>query len=128
MKCQSQLMQSVMRSWKVLFNRSAITPGPNDRYRAHIKQYGTKFLSMIPNGLRTGMTAKVTILSEQIEDALQIPSRGFRKKGQAYCLVAGEEQELELREIELGPNNMSHAVVRSGLGRRVRGNQPRSLS
>jgi multidrug efflux pump subunit AcrA (membrane-fusion protein) len=30
-------------------------------------------------------------------------------------LVAGEEQEIELREIELGPNNMSHAVVRSGL-------------
>jgi hypothetical protein len=30
-------------------------------------------------------------------------------------LVSGEEQKLELREIELGPNNMSHAVVRSGL-------------
>ena len=62
------------------------------------------------------MTAKVTILSELIEDALQIPLPAvFRKKGQAYCLVAGEEEELELREIELGPNNMSHAVVRSGL-------------
>ena len=30
-------------------------------------------------------------------------------------MIAGEEQELELREIELPPNNMSHAVVRSGL-------------
>ena len=88
-----------------------------DRYRAHIKEYGTKILiNDAPKGLRTGMTAKVTILSELIEDALQIPLPAvFRKKGQAYCLVAGEEEELELREIELGPNNMSHAVVRSGL-------------
>ena len=88
-----------------------------DRYRAHIKEYGTKIIIInAPKGLRTGMTAKVTILSELIENALQIPLPAvFRKKGQAYCLVAGEEQELELREIELGPNNMSHAVVRSGL-------------
>jgi multidrug efflux pump subunit AcrA (membrane-fusion protein) len=88
-----------------------------DRYRAHIKEYGTKIIIInAPKGLRTGMTAKVTILSELIEDALQIPLPAvFRKNGQAYCLVAGEEQELELREIELGPNNMSHAVVRSGL-------------
>ena len=88
-----------------------------DRYRAHIKEYGTKILiNDAPKGLRTGMTAKVTILSDLIEDALQIPLPAvFRKKGQAYCLVAGEDEELELREIELGPNNMSHAVVRSGL-------------
>lgn len=87
------------------------------RYRAHIKQYGTKVLiNDPPTGLRTGMTAKVTILSEQIEDALQIPLPAvFRKKGQAYCLVAGEEQQLTLRKIELGPINMSHAVVKSGL-------------
>ena len=88
-----------------------------DRYRAHIKEYGTKIIiNDAPKGLRTGMTAKVTILSDLIEDALQIPLPAvFRKKGQAYCLVSGEEQQLELREIELGPNNMSHAVVRSGL-------------
>jgi len=87
------------------------------RYRAHIKQYGTKILiNDPPTGLRTGMTAKVTIMSKLIEDALQIPLPAvFREKRQAYCLVAGEEQELELREIELGPNNTSHAVVRSGL-------------
>ena len=51
------------------------------------------------------MTAKVTILSELIEDALQIPHPRFSGKGQAYCLQR-EEQELELREIELGLNNI----------------------
>ena len=88
-----------------------------DRYRAHIKEYGTKIIiNDAPKGLRTGMTAKVTILSELIENALQIPLPAvFRKNGQAYCLIAGEEQEIELREILLGPNNMSHAVVKSGL-------------
>ena len=88
-----------------------------DRYRAHIKEYGTKIIiNDPPKGLRTGMTAKVTILSELIEEALQIPLPAvFRKKGKAYCLIAGEDQELELREIDLGPNNMSHAVVIAGL-------------
>ena len=88
-----------------------------DRYRAHIKEYGTKIIiNDPPKGLRTGMTAKVTILSELIEEALQIPLPAvFRKKGQAYCLIAGVDQELELREIDLGPNNMSHAVVVAGL-------------
>ena len=88
-----------------------------DRYRAHIKEYGTKIIiNDPPEGLRTGMTAKVTILSELIEDALQIPLPAvFRKKGQAYCLIAGVDEELELREIDLGPNNMSHAVVVAGL-------------
>jgi len=88
-----------------------------DRYRAHIKEYGTKIIiNDPPEGLRTGMTAKVTILSELIEDALQIPLPAvFRKKGQAYCLIAGEDQELELRKIDLGPNNMSHAVIVAGL-------------
>jgi len=88
-----------------------------DRYRAHIKEYGTKIIiNDPPKGLRTGMTAKVTILSELIEEALQIPLPAvFRKKGKAYCLIAGEDQELELREIDLGPNNMSHAVVVAGL-------------
>ncbi|MDC0369813.1 hypothetical protein OAN13_08955, partial [Opitutales bacterium] len=93
-------------------------PWPSwDRYRAHIKEYGTKIIiNAPPEGLRTGMTAKVTILSELIENALQIPLPAvFRIKGQAYCLIAGVDQELELREIDLGPNNMSHAVVVAGL-------------
>lgn len=93
-------------------------PWPSwDRYRAHIKEYGTKIIIYDPPaGLRTGMTAKVTILCELIEDAQQIPLPAvFRIEGQSYCLVGGEEQDLELREIVLGPHNMSHAVVISGL-------------
>jgi hypothetical protein len=31
-------------------------------------------------------------------------------------LIVGEDQELELRKIDLGPNNMSHAVIVAGLG------------
>ena len=69
-----------------------------------------------PDGVRTGMTAKVTILSEQIDNALQIPLPAvFRMDGSAYCLVGREGEELQLRAIELGPHNMTHAVVSSGL-------------
>ena len=88
-----------------------------DRYRAHIKEYGMKIIiDNPPDGVRTGMTAKVTILSEQIDNALQIPLPAvFRMDGSAYCLVGREGEELQLRAIELGPHNMTHAVVSSGL-------------
>ena len=60
-----------------------------DRYRAHIKEYGMKIIiENPPNGVRTGMTAKVTILSEKIENALQIPLPAvFRTDGSIDCLM-----------------------------------------
>ena len=62
------------------------------------------------------MSAKVTILSEIIEEALQIPLPAiFKQDGVSYCLVGKEGEEMSLRTIELGSNNLSMAVVTAGL-------------
>ena len=62
------------------------------------------------------MTAKVTIKSEQIDRALQIPLTSiFRIEGETFCLVGNEFDEMQLRSIEIGSHNMTMAVVNSGL-------------
>ena len=87
------------------------------RYTAHIKEYATEIvITDPPPGVRTGMTAKVTIRSEQIDRALQIPLTAiFRVDGESFCLVGNEDDEMQIRSIELGSNNMIMAVVKSGL-------------
>ena len=87
------------------------------RYTSHIKEYATEILiSTPPSGIRTGMTAQVTILSESQENALQVPITAvFRDEGKAYCLVSKNDTDLERREIKMGPFNMTHAVVVDGL-------------
>ena len=93
------------------------------RYTSHIKEYSTEIvINNPPSGVRTGMTAKVTIKSEFIENTLQIPLTAiFRKEGKSFCLVGGEDNALEIRKIELGSHNMDMAVVLEGLkiGERV---------
>ena len=93
------------------------------RYTSHIKEYSTEIvINNPPSGVRTGMTAKVTIKSEFIENTLQIPlTTIFRKEGKSFCLVGGEDNTLEIRKIDLGSHNMNRAVVHEGLevGERV---------
>jgi HlyD family secretion protein len=87
------------------------------RYTSHIKEYGTDILiNDPPAGVRTGMTAKVTIKSEYIEEALQVPLTAvFREDGNAFCLTGTDGLDLSVRAIELGSYNMTMAVVKSGL-------------
>ena len=93
------------------------------RYTSHIKEYSTEIvINQPPSGVRTGMTAKVTIKAEFIENTLQIPLTAiFRKEGKSFCLVGGEDNALKLRKIDLGSHNMTRAVVLEGLkvGERV---------
>ena len=87
------------------------------RYTAHIKEYATEVLiENPPNGLRPGMTAKVSILVEQIASALQIPLHAvLRVKGSSYCLVVDESGNLQARGVRLGSANDASTVVEFGL-------------
>ena len=87
------------------------------RYTAHIKEYATEILiDNPPDGIRSGMSAKVTILSERHADVLQIPlSAVIRKDELSYCLVKNGGEGLRLQAIELGSPNLTHAVLLSGL-------------
>ena len=87
------------------------------RYTSHIKEYSTEILiNNPPPGVRTGMTAKVTIKSEFIENTLQVPLTAvFRKDSKSFCLVSTLDEAMEIREIQLGSHNMNMAVVIGGL-------------
>ena len=89
------------------------------RYTSHIKEYSTEILiNNPPPGVRTGMTAKVTIKSEFIENTLQVPLTAvFRKESKSFCLVSALDEGMEIREIQLGSHNMNMAVVVGGLAK-----------
>lgn len=93
-----------------------------NRYTSHIKEYSTEIvINNPPSGVRTGMTAKVTIRSEFFENILQIPLTAiFRKDSKSFCLVYTQDDEMEIREIQLGSHNMNMAIVTGGL---VKGEQ-----
>ena len=88
------------------------------RYTAHIKEYATEIIIHNPPvGIRSGMTAKVSILSEKYENALQVPLTAiFRKNGNAYCLVSNKDGiGFSLRSLQLGANNLNKVIVLKGL-------------
>ena len=89
----------------------------SSRYTAHIKEYATEILiDDPPEGIRSGMSAKVTILAERLEDVLQIPlSAVVRQDDQSYCLVGTTEADLRFQPVELGSSNLTHAVLLNGL-------------
>ena len=89
------------------------------RYTSHIKEYSTEILiNNPPPGVRTGMTAKVTIKSEFIENTLQVPLTAvFRKDSKSFCIVSTLDEGMEIREIQLGSHNMNMAVVVGGLAK-----------
>lgn len=87
------------------------------RYTSHIKEYSTDIIiERPPEGIRSGMSAKVTILSEEHKDVLQIPLTSIiRKDGQSFCIGRTEDGELKLRSIEIGSANLTHALLLKGL-------------
>jgi RND family efflux transporter MFP subunit len=89
------------------------------RYTSHIKEYSTEIvINNPPSGVRTGMTAKVTIKSEFIQNTLQVPLTAvFRNDNKSFCIVRSPDEIMEIREIQLGSHNMSMAVVIGGLSK-----------
>ena len=87
------------------------------RYTSHIKEYATEIvINNPPPGVRTGMTAKVTIKSEFVKNTLQVPLTAiFRKEGKTFCITGNDNDSMEIREIKLGSYNMNMAVVVGGL-------------
>jgi HlyD family secretion protein len=71
--------------------------------------------------LRAGVTSKVEIQVEEIDDVLQVPIHAvFPEEGQHFCFVFADGG-VERRVVEVGKNNAHHVEVTSGLeeGERV---------
>ena len=67
--------------------------------------------------LRPGMSARVELLVEQIENARYVPLESvFEKGGRRYCYVLRKGRAL-VQEVLTGPSNENHIVIEAGLER-----------
>jgi len=89
---------------------------PTGWRKANVKEY--KALVSLPSpppGMRPGMTASVTILCEEIDDALQVPVQSVHAHGgDFYCLVF-KNGKWEPRKVTCGPTNDRFFVIEEGL-------------
>ena len=81
-------------------------PSPGSWYSAKVKEYATTVsIDGESTGLRPGMTAKVTILIDDLSDALSLPvSAVVEQKGTFYCWVKAPPGP-ERRPMKLGRTN-----------------------
>ena len=81
-------------------------PQPSSYFSANVKEYATTIsVEGTTNGLKPGMTAKVTILVANLPDALTVPvSAVVEQRGQFYCWVKGAKGP-ERRPLKIGRTN-----------------------
>jgi multidrug resistance efflux pump len=81
-------------------------PQPGSWYSAKVKEYATTVsIDRESSGLRPGMTAKVTILIDDLSNALSVPvSAVVEQRGQFFCWVKSTKGS-ERRPLKLGRTN-----------------------
>lgn len=81
-------------------------PQPGSWYSANVKEYATVVsIAGETSGLRPGMTARVTILLDDLKDALCLPvSAVVERKGKYFCWLK-EARGTSRRELQLGRTN-----------------------
>ncbi|MEE2738139.1 MAG: HlyD family efflux transporter periplasmic adaptor subunit [Planctomycetota bacterium] len=97
--------------------RIATQPEPGGFMSANIKEYATIVkIDGTPEDLKPGMTAAVEILVAKKDDVLTIPVQCIVETGKKfYCWVQTEGNEVEKREVILGPSNDKVIEVKDGL-------------
>lgn len=91
-------------------------PQPGSWYSARVKEYATTVsIDGETSGLRPGMTAKVTILIDSLNDALTVPvSAVVEQRGQFFCW-AKSPQGPQRRPLKLGRTNDKLIEVLDGV-------------
>jgi multidrug efflux pump subunit AcrA (membrane-fusion protein) len=86
-------------------------------YMAHVKEYEVSIeIDGPPADLRPGMTAEVTVLVEEIDDALQMPIEAvIERSGRFFCAIPISDGTFETRELKIGSANETELVILSGL-------------
>jgi hypothetical protein len=89
---------------------------PTGWRKANVKEYkATVSVDSPPPGLRAGMTASVTVMCEEINDALQVPVQAVYAHGnQFYCFVF-KDGKWTAQPVITGPTNDKFYVIESGL-------------
>jgi RND family efflux transporter MFP subunit len=103
----------VLRGEVVKINQYA---EPTGWRKANVKEYkATVSVQNPPLGLRPGMTASVTVLCEEIDDAMQVPVQAVYSHGNQYYCFVFANGKWEARPVVTGPTNEKFYVIESGL-------------
>lgn len=89
---------------------------PGNWRKADVKEYRAYVLidEEVP-GLRTGMTASVTVKCDFIPNTLQLPVQAVHPHGDDfYCLVR-QDGEWQPRKLKVGPTNTEFFVIEEGV-------------
>ncbi|HSH15855.1 MAG TPA: HlyD family efflux transporter periplasmic adaptor subunit [Verrucomicrobiae bacterium] len=70
--------------------------------------------------LKPGMSAQVEIMVDELDDVLFAPVQAVHKLGESWVCQVVTEDQVELREIEIGGYNDEFVEIRSGLNEGVR--------
>lgn len=65
--------------------------------------------------VRSGLRAKVEVFIEQIDDAIQVPVSCLVERNGGFNVVVKNNNQPEMRPVEIGPNNESMVIIKSGL-------------
>jgi HlyD family secretion protein len=91
-------------------------PLPEDWRKSKVKFYETKvIIDGNPAGLKPGMSAKVEILVEQLDDVLAVPVQAVVQSGQSGACYVLNHGRPELRRVQLGKSNEELVQVVDGL-------------
>jgi multidrug efflux pump subunit AcrA (membrane-fusion protein) len=68
-----------------------------------------------PHGVRSGMTAQVSIEVHRLDSAVQVPIQAVLEREKRFFCFVMSEGELTAREVVVGPANNSNVVIQDGL-------------
>ncbi len=89
---------------------------PTGWRKANVKEYKAFVRINEPvSGLRSGMTAAVTIRCEFVADAIKIPVQTVYAHGDDYYCLVVDDGNWEARVVECGPTNDRFFVINDGL-------------
>lgn len=91
-------------------------PLPAASAYSYVKEYGAEVsIDDAPAGVRTGMTAQVSIEVDRRENALQVPVQSVVERGKKFFCILEKGSELALREVKVGPANEQSVIITGGL-------------
>ena len=65
--------------------------------------------------VRSGLRAKVEVFIEQVDNAIQVPVSCLVERDGGFNVVVKKNNQPEMRPVEIGPNNESMVIIKSGL-------------
>jgi HlyD family secretion protein len=80
------------------------------------KEYGAEVdIEDPPTGVRTGMTAQVSIEVQKLDEAVQVPIQAVLERGDRFFCLIPAKHGMVPREVAVGASNDQNVVVEDGL-------------